>query len=81
MLWALGVMGILAIMAQMCLTRGYSLAPAGQVGPFNYGNVVFSAIIGWVFWGETMDGLTLIGAVLTCLAGMIATYHSERHLK
>ncbi len=49
MLGALCVMGILAIMAQMCLTKGYSLAPAGQVGPFNYGNVVFSAIIGWVF--------------------------------
>lgn len=81
MLWALGVMGILAIMAQMCLTRGYSLAPAGQVGPFNYGNVVFSAIIGWVFWGEMLDGLTLVGAVLTCSAGVIATYRSERHIK
>ncbi len=81
MLWALCVMGVLAIMAQMCLTKGYSLAPAGQVGPFNYGNVVFAAIIGWVFWGETMDGLTLVGAVITCSAGIIATYRSERHLK
>lgn len=81
MLWALCVMGVLAIMAQMCLTKGYSLAPAGQVGPFNYGNVVFAAIIGWVFWGETLDGLTLVGAVITCSAGIIATYRSERQLK
>jgi drug/metabolite transporter (DMT)-like permease len=81
MLWVLCVMGVLAIMAQMCLTKGYSLAPAGQVGPFNYGNVVFAAVIGWVFWGETLDGLTLAGAVLTCLAGIIATYRSERHIK
>jgi drug/metabolite transporter (DMT)-like permease len=81
MLWALCVMGVLAIMAQMCLTKGYSLAPAGQVGPFNYGNVVFAAIIGWVFWGETLDGLTLVGAVITCSAGIIATYRSERHIK
>lgn len=81
MLWVLCVMGVLAIMAQMCLTKGYSLAPAGQVGPFNYGNVVFAAVIGWVFWGETLDGLTLVGAVLTCSAGIIATYRSERHVK
>jgi drug/metabolite transporter (DMT)-like permease len=81
MLWALCVMGVLAIMAQMCLTKGYSLAPAGQVGPFNYGNVVFAAVIGWVFWGETLDGLTLVGAVLTCSAGVIATYRSETHIK
>ena len=81
LLWALCAMGILAILAQMCLTRGYSLAPAGQVGPFTYGNVVFAALLGWLIWGETMDGLTLVGAVLTCSAGIIATYRSERHIK
>jgi drug/metabolite transporter (DMT)-like permease len=81
LLWALCGMGVLAIMAQMCLTKGYSLAPAGQVGPFNYGNVVFAALLGWMIWGETLDGLTLAGAVLTCSAGIIATYHSERHIK
>ena len=80
LLWALCGMGILAIMAQMCLTKGYSLAPAGQVGPFNYGNVVFAALLGWMIWGEALDGLTLAGAVLTCSAGIIATYHSERHI-
>jgi drug/metabolite transporter (DMT)-like permease len=81
MLWVLCGMGVLAIMAQMCLTKGYSLAPAGQVGPFNYGNVVFAALLGWLIWGETLDGLTLAGAVLTCSAGIIATYRSERHIK
>jgi len=81
LLWVLCVMGVLAIMAQMCLTKGYSLAPAGQVGPFNYGNVVFAAFLGWMLWGETLDGLTLAGAILTCSAGIIATYHSERPIK
>jgi drug/metabolite transporter (DMT)-like permease len=77
MLWALCIIGVLAVLAQMCLTKGYSLAPAGQVGPFSYGNVVFAALLGWLIWGETLDGLTIVGAVLTCLAGIIATYHSE----
>jgi len=81
LLWMLCAMGVLAIMAQTCLTKGYSLAPAGQVGPFSYGNVVFAALMGWVFWGETLDTLTLVGAVLTCFAGIIATYRSERHTK
>jgi drug/metabolite transporter (DMT)-like permease len=81
LLAALGLMGVLAITAQMCLTRGYTLAPAGQVGPFNYGNVVFAALLGWFFWGETLDDLTLAGAALTCAAGIIATYHSEQNIK
>jgi drug/metabolite transporter (DMT)-like permease len=78
MFWALAAVGVLAILAQMCLTRGYSLAPAGRVGPFNYGNVVFAALLGWLLWGETLDGLTLAGAVLTCAAGIIATMGSDR---
>jgi drug/metabolite transporter (DMT)-like permease len=81
MLWALCLMGVLAVMAQMCLTKGYSLAPAGRVGPFSYGNVVFAALMGWLIWGETLDGLTIVGAVLTCLAGIIATYHGERDVE
>jgi drug/metabolite transporter (DMT)-like permease len=80
MLWVLCAMGVLAVMAQMCLTKGYSLAPAGQVGPFSYGNVVFAALMGWLIWGETLDGLTIVGAVLTCSAGIIASYQSERHV-
>ncbi len=56
MLWVLCVMGVLAIMAQMCLTKGYSLAPAGQVGPFNYGNVVFAAVIGSVRSSAGLSG-------------------------
>jgi drug/metabolite transporter (DMT)-like permease len=78
MLWALGLMGVLAVMAQMCLTKGYSLAPAGQVGPFSYGNVVFAALLGWLIWGETLDGMTIVGGALTCAAGIIATYRSGR---
>ena len=81
MLWALCIMGVLAVMAQMCLTKGYSLAPAGQVGPFSYGNVVFAALLGWLIWDETLDGLTIVGAVLTCLAGIIATYQRERNVE
>lgn len=78
LLWMLGALGVLAIVAQICLTRGYSLAPAGQVGPFNYANVVFAAFLGWLIWDETLDALTLIGAVLTCAAGVIATLQTGR---
>ena len=70
-------MGLLAVMAQIFVTKGYSLAPAGQVGAFSYGNVVFAALLGRVFWDETMDWLTLAGAVLTCAAGIIANHKPE----
>ena len=65
-------MGLLAVVAQFLLTKGYSFAPASQVSPFNYGHVLFSAIIGWLFWGETLDVLTIFGALLICVCGIIS---------
>jgi len=66
--------GLFAVIGQLLLTRGYSLAPAAQVGPFGYGNVVFSAVIGWLFWDEALDHLTFIGAMLICAAGILSTW-------
>ena len=77
--WLLILIGLLAAVGQVLLTKGYSLAPAAQVGPFTYGNVVFATFIGWVFWGETLDSLTWVGAFLICIAGVITTHRTESH--
>lgn len=68
------VIGLCAVIGQLLMTKGYSLAPAAQVGSFGYGNVVFSAIIGWMFWDEALDHLTFIGAMLICTAGILSTW-------
>ena len=65
------------MVGQFLLTKGYSYAPAAQVGPLTYGNVVFATLIGWTFWGETLDLLTWVGAILVCLAGIMTTRRTE----
>ena len=77
--WLLFLIGLLAAVGQLLLTKGYSLAPAAQVGPFTYGNVVFATFLGWVFWSETLDVLTWVGAFLICVAGIIAAYKTGTH--
>jgi drug/metabolite transporter (DMT)-like permease len=77
--WMLILIGLLAAVGQFLLTKGYSLAPAAQVGPFTYGNVVFAIFLGWMFWGETLDPFTWAGAFLICIAGIIATYKTKTH--
>lgn len=69
LLWAIA---LTAVFGQILLTRGYSLAPAGRVGPFSYANVVFSALLGWLFWSEGFDTWSGFGALLVCGAGMMA---------
>ena len=80
-IWFLLVLiGIMAAVGQILLTKGYSLAPAAQIGPLTYGNVVFATFLGWLFWGESLDALTWAGAVLICIAGIIATRRTKTHV-
>ncbi len=69
-LW-LVAMGALASAAQMLLTRAYAYAPAAQVGPFTYITVIFAAIAAWIFWGEILDVMSVAGAALVCLGGVL----------
>jgi drug/metabolite transporter (DMT)-like permease len=78
--WVLILIGLLAAVGQFFLTKGYGMAPAAQVGPLSYGNVVFATVNGWMFWGETMDLLTWAGAILVCMAGIITTRRTHAHV-
>ena len=65
-------LGLAAMAGQLLMTKGYGLAPAAQVGPFVYSSVVFASIIGRVFWGESLDPLSVVGSLLVFLAGITA---------
>lgn len=80
-LWTLLIlMGALASLAQLLVTRAYSHAPAAQVGPFTYSTVVFAATIGWIFWGEIPDLLSFGGTALVCLAGIMTIRYAGQRL-
>ncbi len=67
------VMGAVAVVGQFFMAKGYSIAPAAQVGPFTYATVVFSSIWGWVFWKEGLDIYFFSGAALICFSGIFAS--------
>jgi len=70
--WLLLAIGMFGSLGQLLLTRGYAVASTSSVGPFTYFSVVFASIYGYVFWGETLDLMFVIGAVLIVLAGWMA---------
>ncbi|MBL7181250.1 MAG: DMT family transporter [Pseudomonadota bacterium] len=77
--WMLVLIGLLATVGQFLLTKGYGFAPAAQVGPFVYANIVFATFVGWIFWGETLDLQTWLGAFLICIAGIVTTRRTKVH--
>jgi drug/metabolite transporter (DMT)-like permease len=63
--------GIGATLAQLLLTKSYSLVPAAQVGPYTYASVIFAAGFGWLLWGEIPDPMSFAGAALIIIAGIM----------
>ncbi|RMG33039.1 MAG: DMT family transporter [Gammaproteobacteria bacterium] len=68
--WVLAT-GLLATGGQLMLSRGMGRAPAGRLAPFSFFSVVFGAILGWLFWGETVTLATVAGAVLILLSVLV----------
>jgi len=73
-LWVLAGMSIMAgfaTLAQLLLSKGYRYAPAGQLGPFTYGSVIFASLLGWLLWDELVTSEAMIGMALVVGSGML----------
>lgn len=72
------LLGGCATTSQLCLTRAFSLAPAGQVGSFTYVSVIFATLVGWLFWGEVPTATTFAGSALIIAAGLLTLHGRQR---
>lgn len=70
--------GTAATLGQLTLTRAYTLAPAAHIGALIYTTVLFAALLGWLFWGETPDLLSAVGAALVIAAAVIVVFMRGR---
>ncbi len=65
--------GVLANISQIFMSRAYSLAPAGQIGPVNYIAIIFAGIWGFLFWQELPDLSSLLGFGLILIAILLCS--------
>lgn len=78
--WALmGGQGILGGLAHFFLIKAYTLAPVSIVAPFNYTQIVTSAVLGFIVFGAFPDALTWVGAAIVIGSGLYVIYR-ETHL-
>ena len=56
--------GLCAAVGQLFVTKAYSYAPAQEISVFDYSQVFFSAILGFVILGELPDIYSFIGYAL-----------------
>ena len=65
------LLGPLGILGQYCTLRGYRAAPLSVVAPVDYAWLLFSAILGIVFFDEIPNSSTWLGCGAIILAGVL----------
>lgn len=63
---------------QLLLVQAYRYAEPHQIGVFQYSSVIFSAVIGWLFFDEVPNGVSLVGMMLITIGGALAIYLEQR---
>jgi drug/metabolite transporter (DMT)-like permease len=72
-------MGLLGGVGQLLITESYRHAPASVVAPFAYSGMIYSIVIGYVWFGEVPTSVVLVGAAIVIGAGLFVIWR-ERQL-
>jgi len=67
----LGLLGIVAMIAHLCVTRSLKLAEASVVVPYQYTLIVWALLFGWLVFGDWPKPAMLLGAALIVVAGLV----------
>jgi drug/metabolite transporter (DMT)-like permease len=67
--------GIINAVGQYWWTRSLSLAPPSAVGPFCYFMLVWSAALGFIFWGDVPTFTLVAGSAIVVGSGLFLLWH------
>lgn len=70
-------LGIVATIFQLLMSQAYKYAPANEVSIFSYTSMIFSAILGFIFFYEIPAIFTIIG-VVSILIGAFLIYRGDQ---
>ena len=68
--------GVMASVGQLNVTAAYTYAPAKEISVFDYSQVVFAALLGFLFFGETPDTWSFIGYLIIIGTAVIKWYYN-----
>lgn len=71
--------GVAAAGGQFGITMAYSCAPAREISVYDYSQVIFSAVIGFVAFGDVPDALSILGYVVICSMAVLNFWYNNHY--
>ena len=66
----LAMLGVVAMLAHVCIARSLKLAPAAVVAPIQYSLLLWGILFGYLVFGDRPRPMMLIGAAIIIAAGL-----------
>lgn len=70
--------GALGAAAHLCLIKGFELAQASLLAPFNYSKLVWAAALGYVVFGDWPSLNTFLGCAVIVASGLYVIHRERR---
>ena len=70
--------GVFAAIGQFALTFAYRFAKASEIAIYNYSNIIFATIIGYILWKEVSDIYSIIGGIVLILTSIWIFFENNR---
>ena len=76
--WVLLGVGCFTQFGQLALTKAMQLDAASKVTSLSYVQIIFAAVLGWLFFGEIPTQTTLLGGGLILLGAVVSAWMQPR---
>ena len=74
------VTGVLAAIGNICLLRATRFAPANQLAPMHYSQIVWAVIIGALIFNENPDTISVLGLAIIAGSGLLTVTREKIRL-
>ena len=66
----LALLGMVAMVAHVCVNRSLTVAPASTVVPYQYTTIIWAVLFGYLVFGDVPDAWMLVGGTIIIGAGL-----------
>jgi drug/metabolite transporter (DMT)-like permease len=74
----LALSGFLAGLSSICLMTAYHRSPVAVVAPFQYTQIFWGALAGWLLWQQVPDQHLIAGAAIVAASGLYVIFREMR---
>ncbi len=70
--------GLAAAGGQFAITAAYCYAPSREISVYDYSQIIFSALLGFVLFGQLPDRYSVFGYVIICAMAIFMFFYNNR---